>query len=161
MKTLTKIALVGVVATGLYLGRRYYQNKLALSKLDAKIIALKNLKLGFDKIELKLDLLLSNISDYNIGISTLKLLTIKQIQFYSKQDNKLIGSANVDISGLKIRANDAQRINDILVRIDNPLLNISSLTRLFRGNVLDNLKIELVYDSFGKERQLNIDNYIS
>lgn len=152
-----KLLTISTVAGGIYLATKFYKNTDALNDLKAKIVSIKDVSINSQRIQLKLDILLSNNSKSDLGISSFKLLKIKQIQFFNRQNNSLVGVADVEISGLQIEAEKSFTLKDIVATI--PVKSLLSNIQMFTGNTNENLKIVLILDSLGTTYTLDSDNF--
>ena len=96
---------------------------------------------------------MSNPTAIDLGVTTLGIVKIKQVQFYSTASGNLIGTANVNISNIDIKPKNHKIIRDIpaVIPVSNALNNID----LFLGKGSDSLKVILIIESFGKQIKLN------
>ena len=100
--------------------------------------------IDLQELRLKIDLRIINHSEYDLGVSTLKLLNLKEIQFFIKRDHSFIGRAAVNISGLEIPTKGYIDIRDIQAHV--PLKSIPSTINLFT-DVEKELAFLLVFES--------------
>ncbi len=154
-----KKIVFGIIAAGsVYAYRKVNTTKKALEKLKIEITALNNVSISISRVKLNLDLTFKNQSNLDIGISTFKLLKIKEVKFFNNKNNSFLGAAVVDVSGIKVLANDTSTISNIPVNI--PVKNLFNNLSVFKGDIKNNLKIVLVLDSLGKQYELNTENFI-
>lgn len=155
MGLIRKIALGSVVAFGIYSFRKYKRTVTAINNLLVSIDKIHNVKVDWDKIQLQIDLKLSNPTAIALGVTTFGVVKIKQIQFYSIATGSLIGTANVNISNIDIKPNNHIIIKNIpaVIPITSALNNID----LFLGKGTDSLKVILIIESFGKQLKLNTE----
>ncbi len=152
-----KILLGSVLLLGYYGYRRYISTTAAFNNLKAKIDRIHGIDINFDRINLLIDLKLSNLSNYNLSVTTFKLVSIKQFQFFNRENGSFIGKADVDVSGIEISAKSETILKDIkaVIPVSGILKNIS----LFSGSVEANLNIVIVFDVAGKEYILNTEKF--
>ena len=151
-----------IVATSVFLLYRL-SNKVkstanALDKIKVKISGLNNVNISLKSIKLQIDLTLENHSNLDIGVKTFELIKIKRIDFYNRYNQEYIGSADVDISNIKIPAGDKTVIKNIPLKI--PVKNLINNLSVFKGDVKNNVNIIIVLDTMGKEYALNTENFI-
>lgn len=153
-----KIFLISILAGGIYLATKVNVNLKALEGITAKIkrITSFNIQSGF--IILKIDLNLTNLSDFNLGIDTFDLVSIKQLRFYNAINRKLIGSANVNITNVILPSKKTLILTDIIAKI--PTKNILNHISLFTSKTGDNVKVVPVFYAAGKEFEINPENFI-
>ena len=153
-----KILLASVIIGGLYVARKFSTNIGALNQLTAKIKAIKNLNIADGFINLKIDLNLTNLSDYNIGIDTLNLLSIRKLKFYNAKNRLLIGEANVNISNITLPSKETLVLADIIAKI--PTNNLLNHLSLFSTNAGENIKVVPVFNAAGKDFEINPEQFV-
>ncbi|WP_299681144.1 hypothetical protein [uncultured Tenacibaculum sp.] len=153
-----KILIGSALALGMYSFRKVKSTANALDKLKVKISGLNNVNISLKSIKLQIDLTLENHSNLDIGVKTFELIRIKKVDFYNKSNQEYIGSADVNISNIKIPAGDKTVIKNIPLKI--PVKNLINNLSVFKGDVKNNLKIIIVLDTMGKEYALNTENFI-
>ncbi len=154
-----RIIITSLVTLTLFTVKKAKKTKDILSKLKVIVTGIRIGSIGLNLIKLSLDLTIKNESSEDLGLTTFKLLKIKEIRFFNRANNKFLATAFVDIHDLKIQANKSITLNNIPVELltKNVLENIS----IFKGDVEKNLKIVLVLDSMGKQYELNTENFIA
>jgi hypothetical protein len=153
-----KIVLITSVAAVIYLATKFNTNTKALEQVTAKIKRLKKVNISNGNINLKIDLNLTNLSNYNLGIETFNLLTVKQLRFYNAKNRMLIGAANVNISNIELPSKQSVVLADIIAEI--PTNNLLNHVSLFVGNAAENVKVVPVFNAAGKDFEINPENYI-
>ena len=153
-----KIVLITSVAAVIYLATKFNTKTKTLEQVTAKIKRLKNVNISNGNINLKIDLNLTNLSNYNLGIETFNLLTVKQLRFYNAKNRMLIGAANVNISNIELPSKQSVVLADIIAEI--PTNNLLNHVSLFVGNAAENVKVVPVFNAAGKDFEINPENYI-
>ena len=153
MGIIKKIAVGSVLAFGIYSFRKYKRTISAINGLKLSIDKIHDVKIDWNSIQLQIDLKLSNPTTIGLGVTTLGLVKIKQIQFYSKASGKLIGTANVTLSNINIKPKNHKVIKNIpaIIPVSSAINNID----LFLGKGKDTLSVILIIESFGKQITLN------
>ena len=155
---ISKIIKYGSIAGAIYFFSKLYTNNEALKSITSRIVKIKNVQINLERIQLTLDILLTNLSKNHLGINN-NVLSIQQIQFYNRRDGVLIGVADANVTGIEIPAGQSYNLNDVVVTIDQPFNNILSLYDLFTGNLSEKLKVVLIFTSLGKSYRVDSEMF--
>ncbi len=153
-----KLLLISLVVGGIYLTTKVNSNIKALEKIKAKIKAVKNIDISNGNINLKIDLNLTNLSNYDLGINTFDLLSVKQLRFFNAKNRMLIGTANVDISNIVLPSKESLILANIICKI--PTNNILNHLSLLKGNLSDTLRVVPVFNAGGKTFEINPEEFV-
>lgn len=154
-----KILFYGGLATGLYYAFKGGGNIFSLQNIEAEIKKIVNINIAKGKLIIVVDLNLINKSNFNFGLDTFNLLSLKKIKFYNTTNRLLIGVANVSISNITIPSKNITTLKNIKAEI--PLKNVIENLSLFTaGNIADNVGIVPVFNAAGKEFEINPNNYV-
>ena len=154
-----RIIITSVATIALFAVNKARKTKEIINKLKVKITGFRISSFSINLLKISLDLTITNESSEDLGLTTFKLLKIKEIRFFNRANNKFLATAFVDVHDLKIRANDSITLNNIPVELETKSL-LENLS-VFKGDVQKNLKIVLLLDSMGKQYELNTENFIS
>ena len=154
-----RIIITSVATIALFAVNKARKTKEIINKLKVKITGFRIGSFSINLLKISLDLTITNESSEDLGLTTFKLLKIKEIRFFNRANNKFLATAFVDVHDLKIKANDSITLNNIPVELETKSL-LENLS-VFKGDVQKNLKIVLLLDSMGKQYELNTENFIS
>ena len=154
-----RIIITSVATIALFAVNKARKTKEIINKLKVKITGFRISSFSINLLKISLDLTITNESSEDLGLTTFKLLKIKEIRFFNRANNKFLATAFVDVHDLKIKANDSITLNNIPVELETKSL-LENLS-VFKGDVQKNLKIVLLLDSMGKQYELNTENFIS
>ena len=154
-----KLLVGGAIALTTFTLNKAKKTKEIINSLKVKITKLRIGSFALSMIKLSLDLTITNESSYDLGLTTFKLLKIKEIRFFNRKNNQFLATAFVDVHDLKIKANDSLTLHNIPVELKTK--NVFENLSIFKGDVQENLKIVLILDTMGKQYELNTENFIS
>lgn len=154
-----KVIFGGVIALTYFSFKKAKEAKEALSSLTAELTGIRISHLSTKKIRMKVSFQLNNNTPYSVGISTLKLLKVKQLNFYNIHNGNFLASAIVNIDKIKIPKNGVYPINNIPIEIS--LTNFLSNISLLEGDFKDNIRIDIVLEALGKEYTINTQKLIA
>lgn len=148
MKTITKFLIGAAGAGALYAFYKYGSTKDAFYALKPKITKINNVKISLAAITVNFDLMIENTSNFDLGITSFKTFSLRQVQLINKKTNSIVGIADVNISDLNIAAQNNTIIKNIntTVPITSLLQNYSTL-----GTNPEDYKVLLLIDAMGKE----------
>ncbi|WP_435415034.1 hypothetical protein [Polaribacter aestuariivivens] len=153
-----KIIIISLIAGGFYVARKFNTTNKILSNLKTKISNVSSVNVQGGFVNLKIDLNITNLSNFDLSINTYNLLAIKQLRFYNAKNRLLVGTANVNISNIQIPSKEEIVLADILVKI--PANNILKNLSLLSVNLSDTLRVVPVFNAGGKEFEINPENYV-
>jgi hypothetical protein len=154
-----KLLIGGAIALTTFTLNKAKKTKEIINSLKVKITKLRIGSFALSMIKLSLDLTIINESSHDLGLTTFKLLKIKEIRFFNRKNNQFLATAFVDVHDLKIKANDYLTLHNIPVELKTK--NVFENLSIFKGDVQENLKIVLILDTMGKQYELNTENFIS
>lgn len=154
-----KLLIGSVAAITMFTVKKAKKAKDVINSLKVKITKLRIGSIDLSMIKLFLDLTIVNESSQDLGLTTFKLLKIKEIKFFNKINNKFLATAFVDIHDLQIKSNDSLILHNIPVELQTK--NVFENLSIFKGDVQKNLRIVLTLDTMGKQYELNTENFIS
>ncbi|AUC14372.1 hypothetical protein BTO06_04085 [Tenacibaculum sp. SZ-18] len=154
-----KILIGSAIALTTFTVNKAKKTKQIINSLKVKITKLRVGSLALSMIKLSLDLTITNESSHDLGLTTFKLLKIKEIRFFNRKNNQFLATAFVDVHDLKINANDSLTLYNIPVELETK--NVFENLSIFKGDLQENIKIVLILDTMGKQYELNTENFIS
>lgn len=105
---------IGLVVLGVYAKNKVNQIKEIADTLSVKVDAIKLENATWDKITLRLNLLLKNNTKHSFSLDAGSLIKINNIAIYDKT-NRIVANAKVDISNIELSPNGEMLIEDIVV----------------------------------------------
>lgn len=155
-----KLIIISLIAGGIYLAAstKLKSNSIALQSIKAKIKNIKNVTIANGKINLKIDLNLTNFSNEDLGIDTFGLLSIRKLRFFNAKNRKLIGEAKVNINNITLPSQKTLVLADIIAEI--PTSNLLQHLSLFNGNASETVKVVPTFNAAGKEFEINPENFV-
>lgn len=146
MKKSVKIAIgVGAASIVGYLLFKTNAMVNAMKQLEYSVGGIRAIQLDLENVGLKAkaDIVITNPTAINLGISTASLIKLKQIRLFSNTTNKQIGAANVNMDSFAIPAYGTTTLKDIPISVGlmNGVLGVDA----------SNLSTEIVLEAFGKE----------
>lgn len=152
-----KLIIASLIVGSIYLAANVSTKLTALENIKASIKRVTNISIKSGNIVLKLDLNLTNLSNYNLGVNTFKLASLKRLRFFNAQNRLLIGEANVNIHNITLPSNETIVLTDIIAQI--PLQNTLSHINLFIDGA-ENISVVPLFDVAGKEMEINPENFV-
>lgn len=152
-----KIIIASLIVGSIYLATTITTRYTALENIKASLNRVTNISIKNGIIVLKLDLNLTNLSSYNLGVNTFKIVSLKRLRFFNSKNRILIGEANVDIHNITLPSNETIVLTDIVANI--PIENTLSHLNLLNGGA-DNIEVVPLFDVAGKEVEINPENFV-
>jgi Flp pilus assembly protein CpaB len=152
-----KLIIASLIVGSIYLASNLSTKLTALENIKASVKRVTNISIKSGNIVLKLDLNLTNLSNYNLGVNTFKLASLKRLRFFNAQNRLLIGEANVNIHNITLPSNETIVLTDIIAQI--PLKNTLSHINLFTSGP-ENISVVPLFDVAGKEMEINPENFV-
>ena len=138
-----------------YSYRKYIATIKAVNELKVDISGIHSVSINFERLRLLVNIRMSNLSRYHLGVSTWNMVKVKQLQFYNRNNNSLIGTANTNLSGLSIKAGESIVLKDTeaIIPINSILQNLGIIT----GDKSAKIKIVLILNVLGREFKIDPD----
>ena len=154
---LKKIIIPTTLLTLLLLGYQRLKSVVdTIKKIQLKVVGLHSIQSSPERITAKLDIRLTNPTPNDLGLDK-EVIEIDKVEFYNRQNGKLIGSANVGVKGIKIGRYNHLELQNILFEVPakNILENIIFLTQ---NSWEDNIYVNLELTSAGIKYNINSSN---
>jgi hypothetical protein len=157
-----KIILISLIAGGIYLATKIKNNLAAFDFIESEIKAVRHFKIVKNIINLTLDLNVSNLSKYDLGVDSFSLVALRQLKFYNVNNGVLIGSADVNMTNIQIPANKTIILANINAQIpvNNLLKHLSLLNVTSMDALMNMLSIVPVFMAGGQTFEINPENYV-
>lgn len=152
-----KILFITLIAGGIYLATKFKTNIGALQQIKSSIKRVTSVKVANGSLNLKLDLNITNLSEFNLGVDTYGLLSIRRLRFFNAKNRQLIGEAKVNISNIELPSNKTIVLADIIAEV--PLQNVLKHLSLFSSDAANNIRVVPMFNAAGKEFEINPENF--
>ena len=149
------LSLGALAATGIaYFGKdKLSQYQQVIDKLSFKLRNARNISFSGGNVQLKVDVEMINPTPTAINVPG-KLITIRNINFYSLQGN-MLGTAMPNLSDISLPANGKRLVTNIPVSLPLSAIgnNISEILSILSDT--SRLKITADIEAFGKQFTIN------
>ena len=156
MKNIIMYSGIGLIGLALFGRKKLNDVSTVLSKLQAKIVGVSNIRFGLPYVRFNLTLRITNPTEINFNANVSSNIKIKNIRVYS-DNGFLLGNSVVNVSNISLPEYSSININNVETEINLEQIGTEFFNNIdnYLANDFSKLKYKIDVEVLGKIITLN------